>query len=58
MTNSQDISEPLLYTIDEAACILSMSGSTVRRSIKIGSLRTVHPSVGTVRISRAELDGL
>ena len=46
----------LLYSIEEAAYILSTSGSTVRRWIKTGDLKTVRPSIGTVRISRAELE--
>lgn len=46
----------LLYTIDEAACVLSTSGSTVRRWIKEGILTTVRPSPFCVRISRAELE--
>jgi excisionase family DNA binding protein len=55
----QSIAEPqeqLLYTIEEAAHILSMSGSSLRRLIKNGSLKTVRPSIGTVRITRAELE--
>jgi excisionase family DNA binding protein len=55
----QSIGEPqeqLLYTIEEAAHILSMSGSSLRRLIKNGSLKTVRPSIGTVRITRVELE--
>jgi excisionase family DNA binding protein len=56
MVNLKEIPEPLLYTIDEAACIISVSVSTLRRMIKNGNLKTVKPSIGTVRISRAELE--
>ncbi len=46
----------LLYTIEEVAYILSTSGTSVRRWIKNGSLNTVRPSIGTVRVTRAELE--
>jgi len=48
--------EPLLFKIEEAAHDLSMSASALRRLIKNGSLKTVRPTIGTVRISRAELE--
>jgi len=48
--------EPLLYTMAAAAGMLSVSESTLRRWVSNGTLKTVRPSVGTVRISRAELE--
>jgi excisionase family DNA binding protein len=52
----QEVLKPLLYSIDEAACIVSLSPSTIRRAIKNGYLNAIYPTVGTVRITRAELE--
>ena len=56
MATQPESPEPLLYTIEDAAHGLSMSASALRRLIKDGSLKTVRPSIGTVRVSRAELE--
>jgi len=56
MHSKNELPEPLLYTMDEAACVLSVSRSTLRRWIKDRKLKTVRPSIGTVRITRDELE--
>ena len=48
--------EPLLHTVEEAAYILSIGVSSVYRLIKDEKLKTVRPTIGTVRITRAELE--
>ena len=47
---------PMVYTIDDAAYILSMSVSSIRRLIKDGQLKTMRISPGSIRITRTELE--
>ena len=56
-TNNEQIrtASVMLHNIDEAAFLLSVSPSTVRRYIKDGSLRTVKLSPGVVRVEDSEL---
>ena len=56
MKEHENNPEPILLKVGEAAYGLSMSLSATRRLIKNGSLKTVRPTIGTVRISRAELE--
>ena len=55
MQLTTDQPEPLLYTIEESAYVLALSPPTVYRLIKSGGLKTIRPTPGCVRISRAEL---
>ena len=48
--------EPLLYTVEEAAYLLSLSKSSVHRLIKEGKVKTLHPSPGSLRIGRTDLE--
>ena len=46
---------PMIYTVDEAAFLLSVSTSSIRRWIRNGSLKTVRLGTGVVRIELDEL---
>jgi len=56
MTITQEVPEPLLYTVEEAGFLLSLSGGSIRKFIRTGELKTIRPTPLSIRISRQELE--
>lgn len=56
MVSKEELPEPLLYSMEEAAFMLSISVSALHRETKKGNLKIIRPTPGCVRITRTELE--